>query len=484
MNLSKRMDHMNNNQMNNQMLMNQMNNQMMMNQMNNQMLMNQMNNQIMINQMKNQMMMNRVNNSSKMVIPMMMNGINNPMFVMNPMIIGGRMNMMTKEQIELHKQQKRYQGYLAGKKMAKEKKRKEQALNPQTVTSNIEQNNSDTEITIRFNKAGNIKNIKMKSEAMIAELLNAYSTQTGNQGTFQYKGAILNIEDGSTLNANGMRNGNLLIPSINYYVFLYVINGALLIISLFLLGKEFFFKTAYGSIMLPTFVWLVGIICKAIGFDVQEYSTGVEAVLISVFAAVLMGLGIGLNIRAGGSTGGFDIIESILNKYLHVPFSTSVYILDAIVIGLGMWVYDVKIGNTGYFMSFFEEGLNAVVYVFIMGYVMDLITFGGVNKRAVFIRSEKYEEIHDIIIYKLYRGMTYIEAEGGYSKTPTKMIICICYTREYFLLRNMIEQVDPNAFIFATRATEVRGLGFSIEEPPSYNKRRKEMLSKKETTSK
>ena len=202
---------MNNNQMNNQMLMNQMNNQMMMNQMNNQMLMNQMNNQIMINQMKNQMMMNRVNNSSKMVIPMMMNGINNPMFVMNPMIIGGRMNMMTKEQIELHKQQKRYQGYLAGKKMAKEKKRKEQALNPQTVTSNIEQNNSDTEITIRFNKAGNIKNIKMKSEAMIAELLNAYSTQTGNQGTFQYKGAILNIEDGSTLNANGMRNGDEII---------------------------------------------------------------------------------------------------------------------------------------------------------------------------------------------------------------------------------------------------------------------------------
>ena len=224
MNLSKSMDRINQmnnpmmtNQMNNPMMMNQMNNPMMMNQMNNQMMMNQMKNQMMMNQMKNQMMMNqmnnqmmmnqmnnpmmfRQNNSSKMVIPMMMNGFNYPM-----------MNMMSKEQIESHKQQMRYQGYLMGKKMAEEKKRREQGNNPQIASTGMEQANDNADITIRFNKGGSIKNIKLSSESMVAELIDTYCQQTGNRGTFQYKGTTLNVEDCSSLSAIGMRNGDEII---------------------------------------------------------------------------------------------------------------------------------------------------------------------------------------------------------------------------------------------------------------------------------
>ena len=239
MNLSKSMDqiNMNNqmmNQMNNQMMnqmnnqmMNQMNNQMMMNQMNNQMMMNQMNNQMMMNQMNNQMMMNQMNNQmvmNQMNNPMMMNRINNPMMfrqnnsskmvipmMMNPAINGFGVNKMTKEQIELHKQQMRYQGYLAGKKMAEEKKRREQGNNPQIASTGMEQANNGGEITIRFNKGGSIKNIKMNSESMVAELIDVYCQQTNNRGTFQYKGTTLNPEDCSSLSAIGMRNGDEII---------------------------------------------------------------------------------------------------------------------------------------------------------------------------------------------------------------------------------------------------------------------------------
>ena len=215
------MNQMNNpmmNQMNNPMMMNQMNNQMMMNQMNNQMMMNQMNNIMMMNQMNNPMMMNqmnnpmmfRQNNSSKMVNPMMMNGFNFPM-MMNPAMNGIGVNKMTKEQIELHKQQMRYQGYLAGKKMAQEKKRKKQGNNPQISSPGMEQANNGGEITIRFNKGGSINNIKMNSDSMVAELIDAYCKQTNNRGTFQYKGATLSPEDCSSLSAIGMRNGDEII---------------------------------------------------------------------------------------------------------------------------------------------------------------------------------------------------------------------------------------------------------------------------------
>ena len=196
--LSKNMDHMKMNRMNNQMMMNGMNNQMMMNGMNNQMMMNRMSNTMMRSyptMMYNTMMMNN---------QMMMNRM------YNTMMTGRQMNMMTKKQKELYKQQLRYHGYLTGKKMAEEKKRREGAKNPQTVTEDI-QNSIKGEFTIRFNKGGNITNIKMRTDCMLAELINAYYEKTNNQGPFIYKGRILNPEDSSSLIEAGMRNGDEII---------------------------------------------------------------------------------------------------------------------------------------------------------------------------------------------------------------------------------------------------------------------------------
>ena len=148
------------------------------------------------------------------------------------------------------------------------------------------------------------------------------------------------------------------------------------------------------------------------------------------------------------------------------------YILDAVLIILGMVFFDPTQGSQ-VFLNGFSEGLGACIYVFLLGVVVDTITFGGYNKRAVFIRSNKYEEVHDAIINKLIRGLTYLDATGGYSNTPTKMIVCICYSREYFKLRDMVQEIDPNAFIFVTKATEVRGLGFNFETPEHIERHRK-----------
>ena len=255
------------------------------------------------------------------------------------------------------------------------------------------------------------------------------------------------------------------ITNIHYYYFMYGINVTLIIIAFIFIGKDFAIKTIYGSLMLPTYGILVTKVCDLIpNFNILETVSEVEAVFVVLFAALLMGLGIGINMKNGGSTGGFDILETLGLKYLHIPYSTSMYILDAVLIVSGMTFYDATAEHL-VFENSFSEGLGAVIYVFLLGFVVDTITFGGYNKRAVFIRSSKYEEVHDAIIHKLVRGLTYLDASGGYTNTPTKMIVTICYSREYFKLREMVAEIDPQAFIFVTKAEEVRGLGFNYETP-------------------
>ena len=200
------------NQMNQGMGMNQMNQGMGMNGMFNPNLMGGGMNQgmggmgmnPMMNPMMNGMGMNPMMNMGGMN-PMMMNGMNMGMGMNN-----GMMNNMTPQQIEEMKRQKRYMGYLMGKKMAEEKRKKEQGNNP-TQVEEASQVTADTEITIKFKKNGTTKDIKMKAGEMIATLIGEYYEKTNNQGPFKYKGNTLSPEDCTTLLDHGMKNNDEII---------------------------------------------------------------------------------------------------------------------------------------------------------------------------------------------------------------------------------------------------------------------------------
>ena len=153
--------------------------------------------------------------------PMMMGGNGmgiNPMMMgggMNPMMGGGMgMNpmMMTPEQKEEWKKQQRYLGYLYGKKMAEQMKKNKAPQTPKTTTTTSSAPvTADTEITIKFKKGGDIEEIKMKADTMIAELINEYYSKTNNSGPFKYKGNTLKSDDSSTLLDNGMKDGDEII---------------------------------------------------------------------------------------------------------------------------------------------------------------------------------------------------------------------------------------------------------------------------------
>lgn len=228
-------------------------------------------------------------------------------------------------------------------------------------------------------------------------------------------------------------------------VYIFVLNLVLLFVGLIFLGKNFFVKTVYGSLLFPVFVKLFNLLYKVIVSNPIE-----DKILVILFSSILMGLGIGIVIKYGGTTGGTEIPQQILMKYFQIPYSVSLYILDGMVLILGFIVFrDITVV------------LYGLVYIFLSGFVMDSFIFSGFNKRAIFIISEESEKIKQRILSDLERGVTQIKIVGGFSNEEKKLLVCLLSSFEYYKLKKIIEDYDPHAFYYAVRADEVSGEGFT-----------------------
>lgn len=231
-----------------------------------------------------------------------------------------------------------------------------------------------------------------------------------------------------------------------------VINIILLIIGLISLGKEFFLKTIFGTIAFPVYSFLLELIIPDSWYPVFTTDT----FIIVIGAGLLMGLGLGFAMKYGASTGGVDIIQMAMLKYFKIPLSISLIIIDGSIIVIG--------AMTGYSsLNGILLILYGVAYIFISGFVMDNIVFGGFNVRAAYIVTTKSEEIKQQIFQKLNRGVTEIYSRGGYTLEEQKTLLCVLTTREYYYLRSITLEIDPQAFIFVTKASEVHGEGFTYE---------------------
>jgi len=237
---------------------------------------------------------------------------------------------------------------------------------------------------------------------------------------------------------------------INPSTMILILNVLLLLVGLILLGKDFFIKTIYGSLMYPVFVWFFSFIYKTINFDAFQTD---NLTLIILFASILMGIGIGLVVRYNGTTGGTEIPQKILFKYAHLPYSISLYVLDGIVVLIG-----------AIYFKAFELALYAIISIALSGFVMDMIVFSGYNKRTVFIISKEKDLISHEIQEKLGRGTTIIKSVGGYSDEPRDILVCVLSTLEFYKLRTIINECDKQAFYFVVKANEVAGEGFTYDK--------------------
>ncbi|MEG0076394.1 YitT family protein [Anaerorhabdus sp.] len=217
---------------------------------------------------------------------------------------------------------------------------------------------------------------------------------------------------------------------------------ALFLLGAALLGKTFAIKTMISSIVYP-----IALVLFQGKFHIQ-----VDPLLAALYGGLLSGIGAGIAMRTGASTGGINVVTMILHKYSSLSLSTLVLILDAIAVGLGLFSMGIEAVLIGFIAVW--AGSQAVDKVLLMGLQ---------DAKAVQIISPKYQEISDAIHEKMVRGTTLLHAEGGYSHEERKVVLTVVSKNQYRELTRVVSEIDPSAFIVMSDTNEVQGLGFSYD---------------------
>jgi uncharacterized membrane-anchored protein YitT (DUF2179 family) len=217
-------------------------------------------------------------------------------------------------------------------------------------------------------------------------------------------------------------------------------NVPLLIIALKKLGMLFVLRT----------FWVIGISSVIINMGTVLPVYENDLLISSIFGGVLSGLSLGMIFLRNATTGGVDIIARLIKlKFPHITLGKSIFLLDAIVVIAGGFVY----GN-------FESLLYAAVTIFVSAQVLDYVVFGMSRGAMIMIFSEKSDEIRHIIINDLQRGVTVLKGQGGYSGNDNKVLLCACYDNQIQKIIKKIKSADENAFFIITQAKQIIGEGF------------------------
>lgn len=218
----------------------------------------------------------------------------------------------------------------------------------------------------------------------------------------------------------------------------WMLNIPLLAFGFLLLGKEYGIRSLLGSVLLPMFVYLT-----------QDCTTPTSNPLLAcIYGGIGIGAGLGLVYRGRGSTGGMAILAQIVQKYSGLSFSLCVVLLDGIVISTAAMVLSL------------EKALFALIALYVTGKVIDAIELGFSFTKVAYIISEHTEPITKAILKDLDRGLTKLNAKGGYTGENRTVLMVVVGQSEIPRLKTLVQSVDPNAFVIISNAHEVLGEGF------------------------
>ncbi len=175
-----------------------------------------------------------------------------------------------------------------------------------------------------------------------------------------------------------------------------------------------------------------------------------DPLLYTLFGGLLDGLGIGLVLRGRGTTGGTDIVAQLLNRSRGWPFGHIFIILNGVILLAAAAVVGIV------------PILYALIVNFVSGRVVDVVQEGVSYARAVLIVSEQAEEIRRTIIEDLDRGVTLLEARGGYTEKSRPVLYVVVSRSQVTLLKHIIAEIDARAFVVVSEAHEVLGEGFRV----------------------
>ncbi len=218
-------------------------------------------------------------------------------------------------------------------------------------------------------------------------------------------------------------------------LFLFLLNLPFLIVGYKQIGKTFALST------------LLGVSAMSVGttmlHDVRPLTE--DPLLAAVFGGIILGIGVGLVIRYGGSLDGTEIVAILFNK--KTPFS----------VGEIVMFFNVFILGSAGFVFGWDRAMYSLMAYYIAFKMIDLTIEGFEGSKSVWIISDNYKEIGDAIVARLGRGVTYLSGEGGYTGDDKKVVFCIITRLEEAKLKLIVEEMDPGAFLAVGNIHDVRG---------------------------
>lgn len=239
----------------------------------------------------------------------------------------------------------------------------------------------------------------------------------------------------------------------------FVLNIGLLIAALFTLGKGFGGKSVYAIILASVGLsFFQGVIPEAI---INDLAIKNGPLMSTIMGGILVGVGIGMTISQGGSTGGTDIVALMVNKYRNVSPGRMILAIDAVVILSSLLVPSFT--ASGEAVPFVDK-ITKVVYGFILitvsTTVLDMYVSGSRQSVQLFILSSRHEEIAEAIAGEFHRGVTVLNGKGWYTKKDANVLMVLTRKSDLNIFLRRIKSIDPDAFLSVSSVTGVYGKGF------------------------
>ncbi len=240
----------------------------------------------------------------------------------------------------------------------------------------------------------------------------------------------------------GLTIGHFIALDLSAIIFL--VNIVLFVLGTIVLGKKFALTTLISTFVYPVFLSVMRSIP-----GITELTDNI--MLAALYGGALLGLGIGLVVRVGASTGGTDILALVLHKWFHISLAVFVYVVDFTVL-----LCQALFSNS-------EQILYGILVLIVSTMALNRVMLMGQAQIQLFIITEKYEEVKEKVLKEMDAGVTMVHIETGYGAKQQKGVLCVIPNRKLYSVNQMVQMIDPQAFITITQINEVRGRGFTIE---------------------
>ena len=209
------------------------------------------------------------------------------------------------------------------------------------------------------------------------------------------------------------------------------------------MGRKFLGRSLFGTLMLSFWLYILPPLDLAQG----------DYMLAALFGGLFSGAGVGLVLRANGTTGGTDMVAALIHRKLrHYTVAQIMMILDGCIVLTGLFLFGIR------------STLYAIVAIFVATKVSDSVLEGFNYSKAAYIITDQYEEIAKRIMEELDRGLTGLSAKGMYTNEDKCVLYCVVSMKEIVVLKELVSEVDRNAFVIVSDVREVLGEGFLEHE--------------------